>query len=150
MILIKNKQRKIKVDTEQLQLDAERILTFLKYQDYDLGIVLTSNATMQKYNRDYRHKDKATDILSFPFYPKLKPGERIKPTSDDEKNLGDLIIAPQYVQKDAPNWKQNFDERMRVLLVHGICHLLGYDHETEEEYVVMHRKEKALLKKLSQ
>lgn len=150
MILIKNNQRSIKVDVEQLQRDAQRILTALKYDDYDLSIVLTSDATMRVYNRDFRQKDKTTDILSFPFHPELKPGQRIKPTSEEEKNLGDLIIAPKYVFNDLERWGQTFEQRMRVLLVHGICHLLGYDHEKDEDYKVMHRKEKSLLKILEQ
>lgn len=149
MILIKNRQRKIKVDTKQLEQDAQKVLTVLRYADFDLAIVLTSSNTIRKYNREYRHKDKATDVLSFPFHPQLQAGERIKPKTEEDKNLGDIIIAPDYVQKDAPRWGHTFEQRMRVLLVHGICHLLGYDHEEEAEYKVMHRKEKALLKILN-
>lgn len=148
MITIKNSQKKIKVNLDQLKKDAQAILDALRYSDYDLGIWLTNDATIRKYNKTYRHKDKATDILSFPFYPNLKPGERIKATNEEEKNLGDLIIAPHYVQQDLLRWGQTFELRMRVLLVHGICHLLGYDHETDQEYKVMHKKELALLKKL--
>lgn len=148
MILIKNNQRSVKVDTAQLQHDAQLILSALKYDEYDLAIVLTSDATMRTYNRDFRHKDKATDILSFPFHPELKAGQRIQARTDEEKNLGDLIIAPKYVLNDLERWGQTFEERMRVLLVHGVCHLLGYDHEKDEDYKVMHRKETALLKLL--
>lgn len=148
MITIKNRQRKRAIDCEQLRKDAQTILHALRYDDFDLGILITSNATIRKYNRTYRHKDKATDVLSFPFYPELKPGKRIKATQPEEKNLGDLIIAPEYVQKDLARWRQTFEQRMKVLLVHGICHLLGYDHETDQEYTVMHRKELSLLKLL--
>lgn len=148
MITIKNSQRKILIDAQQLKKDAQTLLDALRYCDFDLGIWLTSDATIRKYNKAYRNKDKVTDILSFPFYPQLKAGERIKAKNEEDKNLGDLIIAPHYVQKDLPRWGQTFEQRMRVLLVHGICHLLGYDHETDEEYAVMHRKELDLLKKL--
>ena len=149
MILIKNKQRTIKIDVEQLEKDAQAILNSLKYDDYDLGILLCSDAAMRTYNRDFRNKDKATDVLSFPYHPQLRAGERIKPVSPEDKNLGDIIIAPKYVLKDLPRWEQSFEDRMKVLLVHGICHLLGYDHEKDEEYKVMHRREKSLLKIIS-
>ena len=148
MITIKNSQRKIKLPLQSIKEDAQLILDALRYHDFDLGIWFTSDATIRTYNRNYRKKDTATDILSFPLYPELKPGQRIKAGSAEEKNLGDLIIAPTYVKNDLERWGQTFEERMRVLLVHGICHLLGYDHETDAEYTVMHRKEKLLLTKL--
>lgn len=148
MISIKNSQRKIAVNTKKLHADAQIILDALNYGDFDLGIWLTTNKTIRFYNREYRHKDKPTDILSFGYHTELKPGERIKPKSDDDKNLGDLIISVEYTLADAQRMGITLEQRLEVLLVHGICHLQGYDHETEEEYKVMHRKELALLKKI--
>ena len=148
MITIKNTQRKILIDVKQLKKDAQTILRILRYDDYDLGIWLTTNKTIRFYNKTYRHKDKATDILSFSYHPSLKAGERIKPKVEGDKNLGDLIISLEYVQHVAREMKVDVYERMRVLLVHGICHLIGYDHERDEDYRVMHRKELALLKHL--
>lgn len=173
MITIKNTQRKIKINTAQLKRDAQIILDALGYSDFDLGIWLTTNATIRKYNRDYRKKDKATDILSFPFYPDLKPGDKIilrqapvfakqstprlrRPgaspgTQDergwnDEKNLGDLIISLQYVKADARKLGISFNDRTKRLLVHGICHLLGYDHMNDKDYQLMLKKERELAK----
>jgi rRNA maturation RNase YbeY len=149
MILIRNTQRTIPVDIKKLKRDTETILSALKYQDFDIGIWLCSNKTIHEYNKQYRNKDKPTDILSFPYHPELKAGERIKPETEEDRNLGDIIIAPAYVAKDAEKLGVSFEKRMEVLLVHGICHLLGYDHIEDEDYKVMHRKELALLKKLS-
>lgn len=145
MILIKNTQRTVSIDTKKMARDAQKILTLLDYADFDLGIWLTTEKTIREYNRQYRNKDKATDILSFPFYPALKAGERIMAQSDEEKNLGDLIIAPSYVQKDAVRYDMSFEQRMPVLLVHGICHLLGYDHIEDEDFAVMKKQEEWLL-----
>ncbi len=145
MIVLKNAQRAIKVNTKQLKKDAALILKALGYSDFDVGILLTSNKTMHVYNRDYRNQDKSTDILSFPYHTDLQAGERIEPETEEDKNLGDLIISPQYVMDDLPRWEQSFEERMRVLLVHGICHLLGYDHIEDEDYKVMHAQEAFLL-----
>lgn len=147
MITILDKQ-KIPVDKKQLKNDAQRILKYLDYKDFDLGIMLADSATMHEYNKKYRDKDKPTDVLSFPFYDKLKAGERITATSKEQQNLGDIIICPEYVQDDLARWQQSFDERMRVLLVHGICHLLGYDHLKDEDYAVMKQKEQELLQLL--
>jgi rRNA maturation RNase YbeY len=150
MITIKNSQRKIKIDIAQLKRDAQTILDTLDYHDFDLGIWFTSNKTIQKYNREYRDKDKPTDVLSFAYHPHLKAGERIKAKSEEDKNLGDLILAPEYIMHDLANWNTTFEKQLQRLLVHGICHLLGYDHIKDEDYKVMHRKEMQLLKKLEQ
>ena len=101
MITIKNTQRAIPIDIKQLKKDAQTILRILRYEDYDLGIWLTTNKTIRYYNKTYRHKDKATDILSFSYHPSLKAGERIKPKNEGDKNLGDLIISAEYVERAA-------------------------------------------------
>ncbi len=147
MITIKNTQRSINVNTTLMQKHAKLMLASLSYVDYDLGIWLTTNASIRKYNKQYRGKDKATDILSFSYHD-LKPGQKIDVETPEDKNLGDLIISLEYVQKDAPNWNQSFPERLSVLLAHGIAHLLGYDHETEAEYAKMLPVEKRLLKSI--
>ena len=145
MILIENEQS-IKIDSQKLQHDAQKIIDYLGYANFDLSILLCDSATMHEYNKRYREKDKPTDILSFSFYPLLQPGETIKASSEDEKNLGDIILCPEYIQDDLAQWEQSFELRLQVLLVHGICHLLGYDHMDDKDYLVMKVKEDELLK----
>jgi probable rRNA maturation factor len=149
MILIKNRQKKITIDVQQIIHDAQKILSLLRYDDFDIGIWLTTNKTIKHYNKQYRHKDRPTDILSFPYHTYLKPPQRIVVGNDDDKNLGDLIISLEYVKKDLPRWNHTFEERMRVLLIHGICHLLGYDHELEKDYSIMKKKENQIFSVLS-
>lgn len=148
MIIIRNTQRKIPIDVKKVRQDVQIVLDALRYHDYDLGIWFTSQTTIRAYNRMYRHKNKVADILSFPYHTNLKAGERILARNPEDKNLGDLIISPEYVQHDLARWDQTFEKRMQALLVHGICHLLGYDHIKDDDYKVMKRKETALLKKL--
>ncbi len=149
MILIKNEQENIDFDSSTLKKQAEKILEHLGYQDFDLGILLTTNDEIQKYNREFRKKDKPTDILSFPYHTELKAGDRIKPEVEEDKNLGDIIISLEFVKKDAPErWSQTLEERMPILLAHGICHLLGYDHIKDEDYQIMKKQEKTLLNQI--
>ena len=148
MVLIKNEQD-FPVDITELKTAAQTILDTLDYQDFDLGIMLTAPAVMQEYNKKYRDKDKATDIISFPYHEDLVAGERIEPKTDEDKNLGDILICPQYVHEDLERWGKTFQERMKILLVHGICHLLGYDHIEDADYAVMKTKEALLLEKIS-
>ena len=145
MIYIENAQQVIPIHIKEIERIAQTILQALNYADYDLGILITTDEEMQRYNKKYRGFDKPTDILSFPYHPNLMPGERIQPQTQEDKNLGDIILAPNYIMQDLARWKQTFDERIKVLLVHGICHLLGYDHIEDVDYEIMKQKEEELL-----
>jgi len=148
MIFIRNRQRTVPIDRGFIQKNATEIVNILKYEGYDLSIVITNDRTMRTYNRTFRQKDKTTDILSFPFYSNIQPGKRIISRSDDEKILGDLIISAPAVVRDAAAEGISFDERMQILLVHGILHLLGYDHITDGDYKIMHARELRILRYL--
>lgn len=148
MIVLLNRQRKISVDTNAIKKTILSILKIVNYADFDVGILLTNNAAIRKLNSQYRSKDKPTDILSFSFYPDHNPKKRIKPPPGEEKNLGDLVLSLEYIKKDAEQRKQPFETRLKILLVHGICHLLGYDHETDADWRSMRAKEAYILKKL--
>lgn len=145
MITIKNSQRNITINTNLLKQKVKKILAKLGYTDFDLGIWLTTNATIRRYNKQYRNKDKATDVLSFPYHSNLKAGEKIVVQSPEDKNLGDLIISLEYVQKDAHNWDHSFAQHIDFILIHGICHLLGYDHIEDVDYEIMKQQEALLL-----
>lgn len=146
MITIKNRQRTFAVDTKKLQKIATTMVTALGYPDFDVYVLLTTDKSIQTYNRDFRKKDKPTDILSFPFHPEHKPGKKLKVKSDEEKNLGDIIISLAYVNRTACNWNRSFDDHLIALLAHGLAHLLNYDHITDAEFRVMRRIENKLLR----
>lgn len=148
MISIKNRQRKIPVDLDMLERQAQKILEIVGCPDFDLGILLTNNKTIRYYNRTYRNKDKATDILSFSYHSDIEAGKKIHVLSDEDKNLGDLIISLEYVVGEAKKYNVTLEERLRILLVHGVCHLLGYDHEDDDDWRRMRAKEAYILKKL--
>lgn len=148
MVHVKNTQRRVPIDKARVVVEVQAILDILDYSDYDIGVWITTNKTIREYNREYRHKDKATDVLSFPYHPTLKAGERIKPYEDEDKNLGDLILSAEYIVEEAKKYNVTFEERLRLLCVHGICHLLGYDHIIDTDFRRMRAKEVAILKKL--
>jgi probable rRNA maturation factor len=149
MILIENNQTAVAINIQDIERIAQTILSALNYADYDLGILITTNEEMHQYNKEYRQQDKPTDILSFPYHPDLMAGERIDPEIEEDKNLGDIILAPQYIMDDLERWEQSFDTRIKVLLVHGILHLLGYDHIEDADYEVMKQKEEELFSLLN-
>jgi len=145
MILIKSRLRSFSIKIELFKKDVQKILDRLGYSDFDLGILLTTNKTIRRYNKEFRNKDKATDVLSFPFYPDLKAEQIISAKTDAEKNLGDIIISLERVENDAKNLGIPFEKYLRRILVHGICHLIGYTHDTEKNYCQMQKKESKLL-----
>jgi len=149
VILIKNTQKKIKIDQRKIKKVVQNILDILSYDDFDIGIWFTTNKTIHKFNKEFRKKDKPTDILSFAYHSNIKAGQLIKPKSEEDKNLGDLIISPEYVQKNTIKMDENFEDRLKMLLVHGICHLIGYDHEDDKDFTKMQKKEKEIMKKLT-
>lgn len=147
MILIKKSQL-IKNSTVQIKKDAQKLLELLGYSDFDVGILLTTNKIIQKYNKKFRKKDKPTDILSFPYHIDLKAGSTIAPKTEEDKNLGDIVISIEHVKKDATLLEIPFEQHLQKILVHGICHLLGYDHQAEADYKKMYQKEQKLLNEL--
>jgi probable rRNA maturation factor len=149
MIHITNENTDINVDLQQFEHDAQLIMNLMGYADFDLGILLTDNHTIQRFNRNFRQKDVPTDILSFPFYPELKAGQQIIAETDDEKNIGDLIISLEYIQPTCKEENKTVNEYLQTLLCHGICHLLGYDHYTQDTDKVMKEKEAWLAAKLA-
>lgn len=148
MIVIRNTQRTVALNIKRIRVQAEKILEIAGYPEYDLGIWFTTDATIRQYNKQYRHKDKATDILSFACHQTTQPGRLPRISNPEEANIGDLIISAPYVQAAAQKIGIALDEHIQNLLIHGICHLLGYDHETDTDFRVMRRKENAILKKL--
>ena len=103
--------------------------------DEQLSLTLCDDPYIQKLNREWRKIDKPTDVLSFPM--------------DDDQLLGDLVISLDTAQRQAEERQHAARDELRVLMVHGILHLLGYDHETtREEYDDMRAAERKLLNRL--
>lgn len=145
MIKIINKQRKIKINEKILKGKILKMLRVVGYGDFDIGIWLTTNATIRSYNKKYRKKDEVTDILSFPYYYDLKPGQKITLNKHREKNLGDILISLERVKKDALQMGCSFLDQLTLLFAHGILHLLGHTHQTEKDYKKMLNMECKLL-----
>jgi len=113
---------------------AKKALDFLDIDNVAFDIALVSQPRMRFLNRVFRKKDKATNVLSF-----CEP-EEFRGVPSDKKYLGEIYISPAYIRF----YKQD----IKHMVVHGILHLLGFDHETKKEREEMERKEKELLAKL--
>ena len=99
----------------------EKILKELKLNNVELSVTLTDNETIRQINKQWRKKDRPTDVLSFPIDEK-PPGYRYR-------ILGDVVISLPFAKKQAEEIGISYEEEVIRLLTHGILHLLGYDHE---------------------
>ncbi len=148
MITIKNTQKDVLLDEKVITQQLEKIRNLIGYESFSLTIWFSTKDEIQQLNKQFRHKDMVTDIISFPYHASATPEKKIVPQSDDDKHLGDIIICPDKVTQDAPNYEQTFDERLRDLLVHGTLHLIGYDHIDDDDYAVMRAKEQMIINQL--
>ncbi len=144
MIKVINKQRKYRINSLVLKEKIKEVLAELKVVEYDVGICFLPEGQMATYNKQYRQKEGATDVLSFPFH-NLAPPQKPVISCDEDKNLGDILICLPVVERKAPLFKRTFHAHAAFLLIHSILHLLGYDHETESQHKAMARLEKLLL-----
>ena len=94
----------------------------------DVTVALVSDARMRTLNRAYRNKDYATDVLAFPARAASTDGE---PETLDASYLGDIVIATGVAQRQADEVGHPVGTELKVLALHGLLHLLGYDHETD-------------------
>jgi probable rRNA maturation factor len=106
----------------------------------ELGVALADDAELRRLNRDYRGRDTPTNVLAFPAW---EPGTRVPP--DAPVLLGDVVLAFETVAREAAEQDKPFADHFRHLIVHGVLHLLGYDHVTQDEAATMETLETAIL-----
>lgn len=106
--------------------------------DTELSLLFTDDASIQTLNREWRGKNKPTNVLSFPAFS-LKPGNQPGPA------MGDVVLARETVSREAGEEGKSVESHLSHLIVHGVLHLLGYDHETDEDAAVMEDLERLIL-----
>jgi len=126
------------LDPAALRADADWLLRRLDLEGSELSLVVCDDAFIRPLNRDYRGKDAPTDVLSFA----MQEGEAVR---EDDPVLGDLVISAETAARQAEEQGHGLDAELRVLLVHGLLHLLGYDHEVDEDEAEQMRAAEATL-----
>ena len=121
---------------------AERILSDLGCHECELSLLLLDDDEMQQLNRDYLSRDYPTNVLAFPMVPMSgEAKEHLHPPL-----LGDVVISTETAELEAQERGVTLEEEFALLLVHGILHLLGHDHEGAPEAASqMHAKEQEIL-----
>jgi probable rRNA maturation factor len=157
------------IDTDRLLETVRDIRKLLGYETYDVSLLLVDDEEMKDTNSRTRGVNAPTDILSFPFTEAAEPGTLMEPEFDipDYYALGDMMLDVPYVIRRCQEDQQDQgddevergvsgamanvydpEDRINMLLVHGMLHLVGYDHEEDDEYEIMVSKEEEILKRL--
>ena len=142
-IRVKNTQKKQRLATRALETKLGNLLRSIGLHNAELSVLFVGDRAMRSLNRRYRGKDKTTDVLSF----SLREGafSHIQPHI-----LGDIVIAVPTAARQAAEAGHAFGREIEALLVHGLLHLLGYDHERSgDEARRMKRRELQLLKRMA-
>ena len=121
-IHVLNRQRRFKVSRSSVALFCANVLRSFPVHNGMLSIALVNPGQMRAINRRYLDHDYATDVLSFSYKKTRMEGRRF---------LGEIVIAPEVAAVHAARYGTAVEKEVRKLLVHGILHLLGYDHETD-------------------
>lgn len=109
-------------------------------EEAEVDLLFVDNEAIQEMNREYRNKDSATDVLSFPMY------EADEAIDDEEEILfGDIVISLERAQEQCQEYGHSLEREVMYLLVHGLLHLAGYDHIEDEDKKQMRAREEELL-----
>jgi len=161
--MILNRQRRVRVSVKSLKNFLARASRALRLRAGSLTVCLVTDAAIARWNRAYRGKRGPTDVLSFPAERtqrrqrkhRTQRNSRPSRTADafsfassgsSSSYLGDIAIAPAVARRNARKFQRAFDDEMRILIVHGMLHLMGYDHETDAGQ--MERRERRVRRQL--
>lgn len=115
-----------------------------------INVNLCGDTKIKELNKEYRGKDKITDVLSFPLNEDLRDIDNFPFLGVDELHLGDIFICNSVTKKQAEEFKLSYEEELVHLAAHGFLHLLGYDHEiSDEEEEIMEAEEKWMMEKMT-
>ena len=142
--------------TQLLERVSSRALAEEGWVDAEVSLVLTDDEEIRELNRDYRGVDSPTDVLSFPLIIANQVGVVLQPNQFPRRDgvhcepiaLGDVVISLERPRAQAEEYGHSLSRELAFLTVHGILHLLGYDHETEALARTMRAKEEAILTSL--
>ena len=161
-IYTRNDQKKEPLTAAARALVKRAITAALDYEQFEgaaeVSVTFVDNEAIRELNRDYRGKDAATDVLSFPLYEDeddFNDGFVLPPDAEDEDDaptaIGDIVISVERAKAQAEEYGHSFERELAFLAVHSTLHLLGYDHErSPEEDAEQRRRQEEILSSIGQ
>lgn len=143
-VYIDNRQDKLEIDDELIELIEKTMSETLKMEDKSLdceiSLSFVDNNEIKNLNREYRNVDSSTDVLSFPMEDDF--------ALNHIPILGDIVISLEKALSQSKEYGHSFNREMAYLTAHSMLHLLGYDHIEEDDKSIMRNKEKQIMKSL--
>ena len=143
-ITIKDERWKNLSGTVQNIFELTLQIAAFKGKNIEISLVLANDNFVRELNKNYRGKNKPTNILSFPQIDK-----NYTALTEEPQNLGDIVLALETIEKESCEQEKNFNDHLTHLLVHGTLHLIGYDHIKDKEAKEMESLEIRILEKLN-
>jgi len=130
--MLANRQRGVSIDTGELEAFRRRLSRVARVKPESFSVALVSDRRIAALNRRYRGRPRPTDVLSF--------------SADGNGYLGDVVISAPTARRQARRYRHGLTEEIKLLMLHGLLHLMGYDHNTDNGR--MNRRERALRRRL--
>lgn len=153
-ITIENEQEKIQFDEKLKNLIITVVNAALTEQEFlhdcEVSVTTVDNERIHEINKEFRNIDRATDVLSFPVL-EFENGELIENCGDVYEGkyiLGDIVLSLERAKEQSEEYGHSFEREVGFLVCHSILHLLGHDHENDDEREKMRRHEEIVLEKL--
>lgn len=147
-LILDDRQDKLEVNEELIEKIKDIILECLDYEGYDdnyeVSLSFVDNKEIHELNREYRGVDRATDVLSFPLL-----SDDFEDVELEEESLGDIVVSLERALEQSIEYNHSFEREVCFLICHSMFHLLGYDHDTDENTKEMREKEEHILNKLN-
>ncbi|MCL1834264.1 MAG: rRNA maturation RNase YbeY [Leptospirales bacterium] len=112
---------------------AEKVFNIIDIDNISINIILTDNKFIRSINKDYREKNRPTDVISFAYRDAASPDESFPAITEAIEELGDIYISLEKASEQSSAYGVSLKDELKRLLIHGILHLLGYDHEISKE-----------------
>jgi len=148
-VYLANRTRGTGLRAAALRATLERLLAELDARDATVSLSLVRDPEMRELNREHRRRDSATDVLSFPLYEPAAFERNGRthlraPLGTSERMLGDIVISVDTARAQAAEYDAPLEREIERLLIHGVLHLCGHDHERPDERRAMEREERRL------
>jgi probable rRNA maturation factor len=157
-VFITNEQDEVEVDTDRLHQVTKIVLESENLDpSTEVSVICVDQSTMRSLNKQFLGIDEPTDVLAFPIDGEVEeesldsaPGGRVASPDEAPFVLGDVVVCPAVAKRHAEAYNVPYEEEMDMLLVHGLLHLIGYDHATDSDQILMESRQRALLKKVAE
>lgn len=116
--------------------------------NFEISLVYTNDENIRKINKEFREKDVATDVLSFPQFEFEEPGKLELEPAENAVMLGDIVISTTHAVNQAAEYGHSVEREIGYLTCHSILHLLGYDHMVEEDKKPMREAEEKIMERI--